>query len=113
MATRDHRSPTVSAAPGAGSGALVRLGWMMGGPLTMLIAGFTILNTPAWTFTVRDALFWFGAVIALALRYLDFARFQGQTSNGDSATMVHFRRYAVGLMVVATIGWALAQAVHA
>jgi hypothetical protein len=76
MATHDRRSSTstVSAAPGAGSGALVRLGWMVGGPLMILIAGLTILSTPAWTFTVRDAVFWFGAAMALVLRYLDIAR---------------------------------------
>ena len=114
MATHDVRpsSSISSAEPGEGSGALIRLGWMIGGSLTMLCAWFTILNQPPWTFGIRDAVFWSGALLALAMRYLDITRFRGQTSRGEVATMAHFWRYAVGLSVIASSAWTLAQAVR-
>lgn len=112
IAPASSREPMTTEAPDEGMGALVRLGWMMGGTLTMLIAGFTIASSPAWTFGLRDVVFWFGALLALALRYLDVARFAGQTSSGEPATMKDFWRYSAALSVVALGGWAAAQSVH-
>ena len=67
-----HISTNDAAQPG--SGLLVRLGWMVGATLAMLIAGFVILSTPAWTLGVTDAVFWGAAMAAIALRYLDIKR---------------------------------------
>lgn len=95
-----------------GAAVLIRLGWMLGGTLMMLIAGFTIASTPQWTFGLSDAVFWFGALFAVVLRYWDIRRFQGQTANGDPATMAHFARYLATIAVVALSGWFTAQSVH-
>jgi hypothetical protein len=85
---------------------------MIAGPLVMLITCFTVFGTPPWSVGMRDAVFWSGAMLALALRYLDIARFHAQTATGESATMAHYRRYAIGPIVVAAVGWTLAQAVQ-
>jgi len=95
-----------------GAAALVRLGWMLGGSLTMLIAGFSIISTSKWTFGLQDAVFWFGALFAVALRYWDIRRYHGQTANGDPATMVDFKHYFAKLSVIALFGWFTAQSVH-
>lgn len=95
-----------------GSSALIRLGWMLGGTLTMLISWFTIISTPSWTFGARDAVFWCAALLTLTLRYVDVTRYQGLTSRGEPATAAHFARYAVGLLVTSCVGWTLAQSVH-
>lgn len=109
----DTKSATVPpGGPGSGAAVLVRLGWMLGGTLMMLIAGFTIASTRQWTFGLPDAVFWFGALLAIVLRYWDIRRFQGQTANGDPATMAHFPRYFATLSVVALAGWLVAQSIH-
>ena len=113
MISPDLRSDVrASESPSEGSKALVRLGWMLGGTMITLIAWFTLVSSPAWTFGLRDVVFWSGVLVSLSLRYLDVMRFQGQTSDGEPATMGDFRRYALGLAVIAGAGWAVAQAVH-
>lgn len=115
MRAEDSRTQsTVSAddSPRQGSGLLVRLGWMVGTTLTMLITGFVILSTPTWTFGVSDAVYWGGALGAVALRYLDIKRYDGETSNGEPATMAHFARYTVALVGSAVAFWTIAQSVH-
>lgn len=106
------RQPMEEPATGEGAAALVRLGWMLGGTLTMLIASFVIASSPAWTFGLRDVVFWSGAMLAVTLRYWDIARYRGQTANGEPATMNHFWRYTTALSLAALGGWAAAQSVH-
>jgi hypothetical protein len=95
-----------------GAAVLVRLGWMLGGTLTMLISGFSIASTRQWAFGLQDAVFWSGALFAVVLRYWDIRRFHGQTANGDPATMVHFTRYLAMISVMALSGWLAAQSIH-
>src|SRR5688572_25112949 len=39
-------------------GTLLRLGWMLAGPALLAILAILIWMGAAWTFTVKDALFW-------------------------------------------------------
>lgn len=105
-------SPALDARSSEGVGALVRLGWMLGGTLTMLIAGFTIASRPVWTLSVRDIVFWSGALLAVTLRYWDIEHFHGQTSTGEPATRNDFWRYCATLSVIAIAAWVAAQSVH-
>jgi len=95
-----------------GASVIIRLGWMLGGTLTMLIAGFSIASAPRWTLGLQDAVFWLGVLLAVVLRYWDIRSFRGQTANGDPATMAHFARYFAALSVIALFGWLTAQSVH-
>lgn len=96
----------------SGGGMLVRLGWMVGGTLTMLVAGFVIVSRPTWTIGGADAAFWAGALLAIVLRYLDVTRYGGDTSRGEPATMGHFTRYAIGVVGIGLAYWTMAQSVH-
>lgn len=96
----------------SGAAILVRLGWMIGATLTMLIAGFSIASTPTWTFGPRDAVFWSGAVLGVAFRYWDVRRYEGQTASGERATMADVTRYAMRVSLAAFAGWLVAQSVH-
>ena len=113
MSAEDPRTLVSTAAESQpGGGLLVRLGWMGGGTLTMLIAGFVIVSRPTWTFSGADAAFWAGALLAIVLRYLDVARYGGDTARGEPATMGHFTRYAVGVVGIGLAYWTMAQSVH-
>lgn len=96
----------------AGQSALMRLGWMMAGPLMVLIATFSILSKPSWTFGGHDGLLLLGVSLATVCRYLDIKRYNGQTANGETATMTNFTRYAISLSVIAAALWAAAQSTH-
>lgn len=98
--------------PGGGSGAGVRLGWMVGCPLIMLLAVFTIASHPKWTFGASDVALLLGCVLAVGFRYKDIKTFHGQTANGQPATMADFRRYLVGLSTIVFACWIAAQSVH-
>jgi hypothetical protein len=95
-----------------GSGLLVRLGWMVVATVTMLITGFVILSTPAWSMGPTDAVFWGAALFAIVLRYVDIKRYGGETSRGEPATMGHFARYALGLTGIGLAFWTIAQSAH-
>jgi hypothetical protein len=97
---------------GAGASALVRLGWMVGGTLAMLVSGMSIAAQPRWTFGWRDVVFWSAALAAIVLRYLDVARFAGETADGRPATRAHFIRYAAGLCIAAALAWFSVQSLH-
>lgn len=113
MRAEDVRPTVPSTSPSRpGSGLLVRLGWMVGGTLTMLITGLVIMSSPAWTYGARDLVFWGGALLAITLRYIDIHRYGGETSRGDPATMGHFARYAAGVVGVGLALWTMAQSVH-
>jgi hypothetical protein len=117
MRTKDQGPVDASSAaepPSASDGAAlaVRLGWMLGGTLTMIISGLGIASTTRWTFGPQDAVFWSGAVVTVLLRYWDIRRFRGQTASGDPATMGDFIRYAALLTGTALTGWLTVQAVR-
>lgn len=112
--TRSRCSPATAGAESLseGLGVLVRLGWLLGGTLTTLIAWFTVVSSPASTFGVGNVVLWSGAALAVASRYWDIARFRGRTSRGEPATTKNFWRYLAGLSAMALGAWTAAQSVH-
>lgn len=97
---------------GAGVSALVRLGWMVGGTLAMIVSGMSIAAQPSWTFGWRDVVFWSAALASIALRYLDVTRFAGETADGQPATRADLARYAAGLCLTAAVAWFCAHALR-
>ena len=87
---------------------LLRIAWMVGGPA---VAGLLILimvaneEASVW----RDVAIGIAVSIAVAARYLDIAFFRGETADGEPATMQHFWRYAVKLLVAVGVAWALVR----
>lgn len=94
------------------SGCLVRLGWIAGGNVLLLIVTVLILQERQWTLTAKDLAFWAVVAIVIILRYVDIRRFHGTTMEGEPATLRHFARYMMGVLGVSTILWILAQSLH-
>jgi hypothetical protein len=99
-------------ASAAGGGAFVRLGWIVAGPLAMLMSVMGIAAQPAWSFGWRDVVFWCAVAGSAVLRCVDVMLFAGQTANGRPATRAVLAPYLVGLCVIATVAWYAAHSVH-
>lgn len=86
---------------------IVRITWMAFGNLALFL--FAVMGARRPAPSAYDAAF-AGLVLGLViLRYLDITRFGGETSDGEPATLSHWRRYALGLVGVAAAMWALAR----
>ena len=85
---------------------VARLYWLAAGPGGALLCGAYLATTRRGEAGFFDLLFWLLILSTLAVRYLDIRFFQGATSAGEPATMKHWRRYSVVLLVLAAGGWA-------
>jgi hypothetical protein len=75
-----------------GNGALVLLGLAIAGQSAQLIS-------------LKDAAYWSLVPLVVAARYLDITRFEGATVYGEPATLQHWKRYALGFLVVSAALW--------
>ena len=112
MRDAQSKEPSSSEAPGTGLGALVRIGWLAIGTITILGLAMSIASRPVWSLGIRDVLFWGLTAVTAALRYVDVTKLDGQTTSGDRATTGDLVRYLVGLAVAATLLWLGAQSVE-
>lgn len=93
------------------SGCLARLAWMLFGNVALfLCAVFIALHTKTFL-SALDAAFWGVVALMVAIRHVDIQRFKGQTATSEPATMAHWRRYAMVLVIVALVAWAAAYVI--
>ena len=90
---------------GPPAGCFLRLVWMMIGNLILLFCAITIAQSQSSLLGVADVFYWATVGCVLAARYVDIRYLKGLTTDGDPASMVHWRRYAVLLGVAATVLW--------
>ena len=91
-------------------GCLLRLFWTVAGNLALFALILSIINHNG--FSLLDSGYWV-VVVALAVsRYIEITRFAGQTLDGRPATVAHFRRYGIRLLIVATGLWILVHALQ-
>ena len=93
MVPRKVEQPPSQPADQNPAGCLVRLFWMLAGNLALLVLVFVIYQSAGWT--IADVVFWLVIGLMIGARYMDIARFGGTTMNDEPATMAHFRRYAL------------------
>lgn len=98
--------------PMGGMGCLTRILWMVVGNLVLIFSASFIARGHYASFSGADMVFWITMALLVLLRYADIARFHGTTAQGNQpATMAHWRRYVVGLVVVAALLWILAHGI--
>jgi hypothetical protein len=106
MAISDQQVPTK---PGSSSGCLsivVRLTWIFGVSLLVFSAIFIIQgNTPG----LADIIFWLIALGLILARYVDIRYLKGETSDNQPATLRHWRRYSVIVLLAAGLLYLLAK----
>jgi hypothetical protein len=95
------------------SGCLVRLFWMFLGNVVLLFSAKAISDREAYALSIADLVFW-GFVLALIIiRRVDISKLGGLTAAGQPASMVHWRRYAIVLLVLALVLWGSAHGIAA
>ncbi len=90
--------------------AILRATWMAFGNLAVFFCAIFAARRPA----PSPLDFLYIAIVAalIAIRWLDIAKFRGQTADGEPATMAHWRRYALGLVPISAGIWALMRFAH-
>lgn len=95
--------------PESSSGCLsiiVRLTWIFGVSLLIFGAIFIIQgNVPG----LADAIFWLITLGLILARYVDIRYLKGETTENKPATLKHWRRYSVILLIAAGLLYLLAK----
>ena len=92
-------------------GCLVRLCWLIATPMALLGLAASLAKTGDGPASLTSAVYWGVVLAGLATRYLDVFRFKGETAAGKPATRSDWRGFAVRLLVVASVIWAVALGV--
>lgn len=108
--TRSDRDTLPTTGVRAG-GCLVRLGWMLFGSLILLFSAIGIIYHEGGFLSVADGIFWAALAACIVLRHTDIKHLKGHTASGEPATMVHWRRYALMLLVLGAAVWGVAHGI--
>jgi hypothetical protein len=91
-------------------GCLIRLGWTLLGSVALFFSAVAIAYHGG-LLSVADGVFWGTVAACIVLRYVDVRMAGSQTVMGGPATLSHWRRYVVFMIVVGAAVWGLAHAV--
>ncbi|MFV8753322.1 hypothetical protein ACNOYE_22465 [Nannocystaceae bacterium ST9] len=98
---------------GAHAGNLfLRLAWMFGGPMAIVLVAVTIAGEPAWQFSLMDGLFWAFVASVLGARVVDATRFSGLTADGEPTRPAHLINYGIGLTLASGLAWLVARSME-
>jgi uncharacterized membrane protein len=95
--------------PESSSGCLsiiVRLTWIFGVSLLVFSAIFIAKGKAAG---LADIIFWLIALGLILARYVDIRYLKGETSDNQPATLKHWRRYSVMLLIASGLLYLLAK----
>ena len=93
------------------AGCALRLYWMGLGNFALVIGAVLAARRAAPS--ALDAVYALVVASLIAARFVDITRFGGQTTEGDPASLAHWRRHAAVLVPVAAALWWLARLAHA
>jgi hypothetical protein len=83
--------------------------WMLIGPMLLIPIAVSLVDYGNGWFTKFDFLF-LGVLVAMLLaRGFEFYKGHPRTSEGTPATPAHFRRYALGVVLLGALAWIVAN----
>jgi hypothetical protein len=85
----------------------LRVVWMVLGPATLFVLAGLI--TQRTGYSSMDVVFAAAVALVILARYLDIAAFEGETADGQPATMARFRGYSAKLLMAAAGAWLIAH----
>jgi hypothetical protein len=109
MAEKTHPDPSQTTQTEL-SGCLpiiVRLVWMVFGNAALVLLAGLIIQKGAYSYL--DMIFWAIPGLLIVLRYIDITRFQGLTAECEPATLKHWSRYSILLLMTSTVLWVFAH----
>ena len=92
-------------------GCLLRMFWMIVGNAILAFCVISMIRRDSSFFGLEDALYWSLVGCLLGARYVDIQYFKGQTADGEPASMVDWRRYAVRVGIASVGMWLIAHAI--
>ncbi len=97
---------------GSGLSIIARLFWMFFGNAILFISIIFIVEHKGGMFHTADVVFWITVAILIFVRYLDIKFCVGLTATGNPASIAHWIKYAILLLIFSTAVWAIAHAVN-
>jgi hypothetical protein len=97
---------------GNGLGIISRLFWMFLGNVILFISALIILKNKTGTFHAADIVFFITVAAMIIVRYLDIKFFGGYTVTDKPATMSHWKKYLVLLLISSGVVWILAHLIN-
>jgi len=93
-------------------GLILRVFWMLFGNAILCVSAVYILHLKGVFFHTADVVFWVTAAALVLARYLDIKFYTSLTATGEPASMTHWRKYAVVLLICSTVIWVLAHIIN-
>jgi hypothetical protein len=87
--------------------ALVRFSWILVGNVILFFLALSIVVNKAGI--TCDYAYWITVVALIGIRLLDIKKFAGETADFEPATMAHWRKYTIKLILVALFVYILAK----
>jgi len=86
---------------------LVRFSWLLiGNVILFFLAVSMVVNKAGIT---CDYAYWITVVALIGIRLLDIKKFAGETTDFEPATIVHWRKYTIKLILFALLVYILAK----
>jgi hypothetical protein len=102
----NQQIPTKPETSGGCLSIIIRLTWIFGVSLLVFGAIFIIQgDNPG----LADAVFWLIALGLIVARYIDIRHLKGETADNKPATLKHWRRYSLILLISAGLLYLLAK----
>jgi len=101
---------TGTSGPGSLTVVIGRLVWMLVGPMVLAAITYNIVTRGVGWLTVWDATYGIVVLLTIAGRWVEMRSGSALTATGEPATIEHFKRYLVILLVVAAVVWVVANA---
>ena len=76
-----------------------------------MICAANILMSESKSTRISDIIFWGAAIAMVIVRFLDIKFLDGQTAAGEPASIKHWQRYAILLIILSAVIWAVAHIV--
>ena len=89
------------------AGCLFRLFWMGAGNVILFLCLTYIFHNRVRGLAPVDLGYWLTVVAMVAARWVDIRSYHGDTVTGEPATLSHWRKYAVRLIVGALVVWTI------
>lgn len=88
---------------------IVRFIWLMAGNAALFLLTALIVQRKA--LSSLDIAFWVIVCAVILIRFIDITRMHGLTADGDPASLQHWRRYVLRLLLIGGGVWVLAHGV--
>ncbi|OGV66422.1 MAG: hypothetical protein A3K19_27790 [Lentisphaerae bacterium RIFOXYB12_FULL_65_16] len=92
-------------------GLFLRMFWMIAAYPLLFFLATGIYRKGPWAFSALDIAYVLVVALLLAARFVDIRSYRGLTSEGEPATMAHWRRFSLMTCIAGLLLWLAARGV--